>query len=132
MKFRKHKRPRYLLVLGSVLLAAGCSFNLGTMSALATHNINVPSKTIGREVEGSDCLYFLLFVPVSGSLEPNVEEAVDRALATQEGAGNAMTNVALYLDTAGLPPIFWQTCYRVKGEVVQLTPVSRTEPGGRP
>ncbi len=91
---------------------------MGTMTALATHNVNIPSRPVERQVEGSDCIYTVLGIPVSGSLVPNLQEAIDRAMA-QVGEGDAMTNVALYDD-----PTFYilgsSECFRVKGEVVRL------------
>jgi hypothetical protein len=98
--------------------AIACTFNIGTMTALATHNVNAPSSAVGRQVEGRDCVYWVLGIPVSGSLVPNLQEAIDRAMA-QVPEGDAMTNVALYDD-----PTFYlvggSNCLRVKGEVVKL------------
>jgi hypothetical protein len=91
---------------------------MGTMTALATHNVNIPSKPLGREVEGTDCIYTVLGLPVSGSLVPNLQEAIDRAMA-QLPEGDAMANVALYDD-----PTFYilgsSECFRVKGDVVKI------------
>ncbi len=105
--------------------AAACSLNMGTMTALATHNVNVPNRPIERQVEGSDCIYTVLGIPVSGSLVPNLQEAIDRAMA-QVPEGDAMTNVAFYND-----PTFYivgsSNCFRVKGEIVRLTQSQNAE-----
>ncbi len=116
LRSRQSCRHRVYALFG--LLLASCSFNMGTMTALATHNVNIPSRPVERQVEGSDCIYTVLGIPVSGSLVPNLQEAIDRAMA-QVGEGDAMTNVALYDD-----PTFYilgsSECFRVKGEVVRL------------
>ncbi|MGH7815442.1 MAG: hypothetical protein ACREQI_15750 [Candidatus Binataceae bacterium] len=109
---------RVLLVATALVLASGCSLDMGTLTALATHNVNVPTQPIERGVEGSDCIYFVLGIPVTGSLVPNLQEAEDRALA-KAPEGDAMANVALYLDPTWFL-IGSSECYRVKGDVVKI------------
>ncbi len=106
---------RWWLAPATVVLAtlSACSFDAGTLTAVATHNVNVPAQRLGREVEGSDCVYFLFGIPVSGSWFPNVREAMDNALAHQQG--DALENVVVYMDNG--PGAY---CVRVKGEVVRL------------
>jgi hypothetical protein len=105
-------------MFGILALLPSCSFDEGTMTALATHNVTVASRPIQSQVEGSDCILFVMGLPVSGSLVPNLQEAEDQALA-QVPEGDAMENVALYLDTMNL--ILLQTdCFRIKGDVVAI------------
>jgi len=111
------------------LAIAGCSFNGGTLTALATHNVNVPVQPLERGVEGSDCIYFILGLPVSGSLIPNLQEAEDQALA-RSPEGNAMQDVALYMDQTWFL-VGSSVCYRVRGDIVKIaqqTP-SPAQPG---
>jgi hypothetical protein len=109
-------------LFASLLAICGCSFNAGTLTAAATHNVNVPVESLGREVEGSDCVYFVFGVPVSGSLFPNLGEAVDNALHQE---GDALENVVVYLDRAP-----FTSCIRVKGDVVQLAGQTPSSPKG--
>ncbi len=110
------------LFLGVVLALGGCSFNEGTFTALATHNVNIPVQPLARGVEGRDCIYIVLGIPVSGSLRPNLQEAEDRAIAqSSEGnaTGDGMQNIALYSDVTSFI-IGNQICYRVRGDIVQV------------
>lgn len=106
------------LVLSFSLVAIGCTFDAGTLTALATHNVDIPVQPLEKGVEGDDCIYFVLGIPVSGSLIPNLQEAEDRAIA-QSPEGNAMQDVALYVDQT-----WWVVgsteCYRVRGDVVRI------------
>ena len=105
-------------MLGCFLATSGCTFNGGTLTALATHNVNIPVQPLERGVEGSDCIYFVLGLPVSGSLIPNLQEAEDRAIS-QSPEGNAMQDVALYVDQSWFL-VGSSECYRVRGDIVRI------------
>jgi hypothetical protein len=111
------------------LAIGGCTFNAGTLTALATHNVNIPLQPLEKGVEGSDCIYFVLGLPVSGSLIPNLQEAEDRAIA-RSPEGNAMQDVALYLDQTWFL-VGSSVCYRVRGDVVRIAQQAPTagQPG---
>jgi hypothetical protein len=125
-------RRRTPLVLTLFLAIGGCTFNGGTLTALATHNVNIPVQPLERGVEGEDCIYFVLGIPVSGSLIPNLQEAEDQAIA-QSPEGNAMQDVALYIDQTSFI-VGNSVCYRVRGDIVKIAqPVPSTlqsGPGG--
>ena len=106
------------LFLGLFLAISGCTFNGGTLTALATHNVNIPVQPLERGVEGEDCIYFVLGLPVSGSLIPNLQEAEDRAIA-QSPEGNAMQDIALYEDQTWFL-VGRSVCYRVRGDIVKI------------
>jgi hypothetical protein len=127
------RRPRGTpLFLAFLLAIGGCSFNGGTLTALATHNVNIPVQPLERGVEGEDCIYFVLGLPVSGSLIPNLQEAEDNALA-QSPEGNAMQDVALYIDQTWFV-VGSSVCYRVRGDVVRIAQPAQSAvqsgPGG--
>lgn len=100
------------------LCATGCSFNVGTLTAAATHNVNVPTRPIQERVEGSDCIYSVMGIPVSGSFFPNLEEAEDQALA-RVPEGDALENAVLYNDRWTIL-VFGSSCYRIKGDAVKI------------
>jgi len=100
--------------------------NLGSLTALATQNVNVPSQIVASQVEGKDCIRLFLFLPVSGSLTPNLQEAVDRALA-QAPRANALSNAALYQDFS-TTIVVTDVCFRVKGDAVKLAPPATPGP----
>jgi len=134
LSVRRKWRWRTPLFLVFLLATGGCSFTEGTLTALATHNVNVPAQPLARGVEGRDCIYFLLGIPVSGSLIPNLQEAEDRAIA-QSPEGNAMQDLALYMDQTWYV-VVTQTCYRVRGDVVRIAQQApsavQSGPGGTP
>ena len=110
------QRLRTLGLIALLLGPVGCSLRMGDFTAIASRNIRAPSQELRRGVEGRDCVHMLLFIPL-GSLTPNIEEAVDRALE-KVPEGNAMTNVALYQDPL-FTYIYNRMCVRVKGDVVR-------------
>lgn len=102
------------LLFTALAALPGCSYDAGTLTAIATRNVSLPTQSLGREVQGSDCVYFLFGTPISGSAFPSIQEAIDDALS-QEPQGDALTNVVFYLDS-----VPFGRCLRVKGDVVQV------------
>jgi hypothetical protein len=90
---------------------------MGDFSLISSQNVALAPEPIRRGVEGSDCVYTLVFIPIGG-LVPNVEEAMDGAM-DQVPEGNVMTNVAIYNDLI-LTYVFSRQCTRVRGEVGKL------------
>ena len=87
------------------------------LTASSTKNVPLPSAVIKKTVEGKDCSRLLLFIPL-GSLNPNIQEAVDDALTKALGA-NALTDVALYAEPISFI-VFTQVCLRVRGDAVKI------------
>ena len=99
------------------LVLSGCTFGMGDFTLVASENVGLEPDVIRRSVEGKDCTWMLLFIPL-GSLVPNAEEAIDRAME-QVPKGNVMTDVAVYNDLI-FTYILNRTCLRVKGDVGEL------------
>ncbi len=91
-------------VSGALLLCSACTIRTGDMTLLTTRNVSSLNAIERGTYEGEDC-----------SAVPNLKEAIDRAI--EKGGGNAMTDVALYLDSAP-----FHACYRAKGKVVTIQP----------
>ena len=94
-------------------LVVGCRFNYGDLNLVSPRNVRFDTETLRRGVEGRDCMYTLVFLPL-GSLNPNLEEAVDRALAEVPEA-NVLTDIAIYEDRV-TTLLINQRCLRVKGD----------------
>lgn len=106
--------------LGLLLVAAlssGCATRLGDLSLVASKSVGLTPEVMQRGVEGEDCVHLLLFLPL-GSLNPNLQEAMDNALAKVPEA-NAMSDLAVYNDTV-FTLIYNRTCLRVRGDVGRL------------
>jgi hypothetical protein len=100
-----------------VFALAGCSFRTGDLSVVASQNVGLEPELIRRSVEGKDCAHMLLFIPI-GTLVPNLDEAMDRALE-KVPEGNILTDMAIYNDLL-FTYIYNRTCLRIKGDVGRL------------
>jgi hypothetical protein len=113
MKYLTH-----LLLAGvMIIVSSGCSFRTGDLSVVSSKNVGLQPEVIRRGVEGSDCSHMLLFIPL-GSMVPNLDEAMDRALE-KVPEGNVLTDLAIYNDVL-FTYIYNRTCLRVKGDVGSL------------
>lgn len=91
---------------------------MGDLQLISSKNVDVDAEPIQRSVEGKDCVYWLLGLLPLGSLIPNVEEAMDEAMAKVPN-GNVLTDVAIYRDDFTFILVS-QSCLRVKGDVGRL------------
>jgi hypothetical protein len=102
-------------LVASVLLSGGCVQRIGDFTIASTKNVAYNPSPDRRGVEGQHCATRLLGLIPLGSFLPNLEEAVDDAMA-QVPDGNTMTNVVTYMHV-WTAIIVNQQCYRVKGDV---------------
>ena len=109
--------PRCWLValVASALLTGGCVQRIGDFTIASTKNVAYNPSPDRRGVQGEHCATRLLGLIPLGSFMPNLEEAVDDAMAKVPN-GNAMTNVVTYTNV-WTAIIVNQQCYRVKGDV---------------
>ncbi len=111
------RMERSLVAIGLVaaLLSAGCTTRLGDFTILSGENVALNPNPERRSVEGRDCAYRLLFLIPLGSLQPNIEEAMDDAFKAVPD-GNIMTDVTIYAE-----PLFMllatRNCFRVRGDI---------------
>ena len=109
-------RTTPLLSLSLVaMLALGCVTRVGDFTIASTKNVAFNPTPDRRGVEGKDCVTYLLGLIPLGSFNPNLEEAVDDAMAKVPD-GNVMTNAVTYVDS-WTAILVAQNCYRVKGDV---------------
>jgi PBP1b-binding outer membrane lipoprotein LpoB len=106
---------RIALVFLSAVLLSGCSIRLGSFTIASTKNIGYTYRPLQRDVTGEDCVNMILFVPI-GTLNPNLQDAVDRAVAKVPN-GDMMTNVTAYTDFL-FTLVYNRRCVRVVGDVV--------------
>ena len=99
------------------LASSGCAYRTGDLSVVSSKNVGLQPQLIRQRVEGRDCTHMLLFIPL-GSLVPNLDEAMDRALEKVPD-GNVLTDMAIYNDVL-FTYIYNRTCLRVKGDVGSL------------
>jgi len=102
-------------LIALALLASGCTTRIGDFTIASTKNVAFNPSPDRRSVEGEHCATRLLGLIPLGSFFPNLEEAVDDAMA-QVPNGNVMTNAVTYMNV-WTAIIVNQQCYRVKGDV---------------
>ena len=103
--------------VGLAIMLSGCSLNFGGLTAASTKNVGLPARMLKRGVEGKDCVYNVLGIPL-GSLNPNIQEATDRALESVPDA-NALSDAVLYAEPL-IFVVYNQTCIRVRGDAVTI------------
>lgn len=68
----------------------------------------------GERVKGEDCAYLLLgLIPVTGRFQPNLKEAIERAI--QSGKGDLLVDGVVYSHLFLFPLIWTQGCFIVEG-----------------
>jgi hypothetical protein len=108
-----------VVVAFGLLALAGCASNWGSLNLATTKNVGIQPSLVQRNVEGEDCLWMFLFIPI-GKLNPNIEEAINDALGKAPEA-NLLSNVSVsqhFLFTY----IVNRSCLRVKGDAVRVAP----------
>jgi hypothetical protein len=103
-------RAALLLVLCA---GGGCRFGLGHLALATTATVQPAAGGPPRHATGRSCVP-IVFVFPAGRL-PNVERAIDAALAA--GAGAVMHDVEIRYEIHYLPFVFGHACYVVEGDV---------------
>ena len=96
-------------------IGLGCVQRIGDFTIASTKNVAFNPIPERHRVEGKDCSTRLLgLIPIDKFI-PNLEDAVDEAMA-EVPSGNTMTNAAIYIDS-WTAIVVAQQCYRVRGDV---------------
>lgn len=104
------------------LLMTGCSVREGSLTLMTTKNIGITPQLSAHEVHGEDCMHQVFIFPV-GKLNPNIQDAMDNALAKAPEA-NALRDVRIHQTFFSFPLLFTKICYELGG-----IPVTYTTPG---
>ncbi len=108
------KRWKTLAVLCcSFIFLTGCTTRLTDFTAISTKNVKLPMKAKGKRAAGEDCVAVLL-VPLG---QPNMKEAIDRAIQNAGPEYDALVDGVLYFTQHP-----FQMCYKVEG-----TPINTKE-----
>ena len=100
----------YLLIL---LISSACSMRLTDFTVISTKNSNIPVKKMDR-VKGEDCAHVLLgFIPITGNIQPNLKEAIDKAI--EKDKADLLLDGVIYSKFFGIPPFLYSSCYVVEG-----------------
>jgi len=109
------KKIPMFLTMFIVLISTGCgTIRLTDFTVISTKNVTIPA-TKGNRVQGKDCADLLLwFIPLTGSFNPDLKEAIDKAL--EQGGGDVLIDGVVYQDLI-ITFIYNRICYRVEGTV---------------
>ena len=104
-----------LLCSGAI---GGCTARVGSLTLASTKNLGAAYPLVRHHVRGEDCARSVLFIPW-GSLNPNVQDAVDAAVAEAPGA-DMLTNAVVH-DDLFVTVFYNSNCIRVDGDAVNST-----------
>lgn len=102
----------YIALAVAFFMTSGCAVRVADFSVVSIKNSNIPAKTIGKRVKGENCVTSILGIDWL-SKDPNLREAIDKAMQTAGPDYDAMVETVVYR-TSGL----WKTCYTVTGTVI--------------
>jgi hypothetical protein len=111
------KRVGLELVLAA-LAAQACTTTWAEFGLVSTRDTGIRPTFIERAVKGQDCIYEVLFIPVSGRVEPSLGRAFTDALESA-GAGNLLTNIKIERVSL-LTILLNRSCIRLTGDVGSL------------
>jgi len=116
-------------VILAATLAFGCSTRMIDFTVISSKNANIQGKSYGKRVEGKDCAGLLLgLIPITGRFQPNMKEAVDRAI---EGAGpgyDALIDGVVDSEVL-LLFVYNQACFVVEGTPINTKDTSMSSLG---
>ena len=96
-----------------LLISSACSMRLTDFTVISTKNSNVQVNKMQR-VEGKDCAHILLgFIPITGNIQPNLKEAIDKAI--EKDKADLLLDGVIYSKFFGIPPFLYSSCYVVEG-----------------
>ncbi len=116
----KYLRFCAFLALG---LSACTSTRVGSLTLASTKNLGYTYTTLREHVAGQDCAYNVLGIPL-GSVNPNLQEAVDNAASQVPGA-DMMTDVTVHHDVL-ITLLYNQACVRVDGNAINSASSARS------
>lgn len=68
-----------------ILILSGCTQRLTDFTIISTKNVTL-TMVKGERVKGEDCAYLLLgLIPLTGTFQPNLKDAIDRAIQSGKG-----------------------------------------------
>ena len=111
-------------VLLATVFIFGCSTRVIDFTVISSKNTNVQGKSYGQRVEGKDCAGLLLgLIPVTGRFQPNMKEAVDRAIEAAGPGYDALIDGVVDNKILVLV-VYNENCFVVEGTPINTKDVS--------
>ena len=111
-------------VLLASMLISGCSTRMIDFTVISSKNANIQGKSYGQRAEGKDCAGLLLgLIPITGRFQPNMKEAVDRAIEAAGTGYDALIDGVIDQEILILM-IYNQVCFVVEGTPINTKDTS--------
>jgi hypothetical protein len=98
-----------LLICCFAPLTVGCATRVADFTAIATRNISLDTVQPLGETEGRHCVPVIL-IPMG---QPNMEEAIDRAVRSGPAGADMLTDGVIYIRNRSF--LFGSVCAEVSG-----------------
>ena len=103
-----------IMALASLSLS-GCVTRIMDFTVISSKNVDIPG-TRGEKVEGEDMKSIVIVFPTG---QPNIKEAVDRAL--EKGNGDVLLDGVIYAKSWYIPYVYGQTGFVVDGTAMRTS-----------
>lgn len=117
----KRKFILFSILLLTLVVFYGCSHSLARFSVATTSNLPLTDVKKGENIEGKDCLYYFLGIPL-GNTQNRISNAVGDALDKAHEAGqpaDALVNV--HIKTSGWSIILFSgDCVYAAGQPIAI------------
>ncbi len=98
-----------LVLCISLVFLTACTVRLVDFTIISTKNVRVPSTAKGSRVTGEDCI-FVFILPLG---QPNMKEAIDRAIESAGPQFDALVDGVVYQEAFVF--LVGQICFKVEG-----------------
>jgi hypothetical protein len=109
---------RTAALLAAASICGACVVSSGRFALLSDRVTGLQPEIVRRGVEGEDCVYGVLMLPISGRVEPSLEAAVENAMARAPGS-QLMVGVEIS-ERRFTTLLFDRICLRVHGNAARL------------
>jgi hypothetical protein len=109
---------RMISLLAAAWVCSACVVSSGRFALLSNQATALHPEVIRRDVEGEDCVYGVVLLPISGRVQPSLQAALEDALAKAPG-GQVMVDVEV-TERHFTTLLFDRICLRVAGNAARL------------
>jgi hypothetical protein len=109
---------RATALLAAASVCGGCVVSSGRFALLSDRATGLQPEIVRRGVEGEDCVYGVLLLPISGRVQPSLQFALEDAMARAPGS-QSMVDVEIS-ERRFTTLLFDSICLRVRGNAARL------------
>ena len=117
-----------LFVIAASILCSGCTMRLIDFTVISSKNVTLNAPQAPNRTTGRDCVDLLLFIPINGRLQPNLKEAVDRAIEAAGTGYDALIDGVVDQETL-FTYIYNRACFIVEGTPINTKQLTSSADG---